>query len=119
MRRVSWLLGLALGLLAGGAVLVAGWLALLLMVPAGVWAAREKARPLGSGGLLIGLGAGMAGLLALASARCASSNVSAPNYAAECVAPDLTPYLVAAAALVVIGACVSLLGIARGRSRTG
>ena len=66
MRMVSWLLGIALGLIAGGAVLEAGVLVLLPLVLAVVWAAREKARPLGLGGLFIGLGAGSAGLLAFA-----------------------------------------------------
>ena len=48
MRVVSWLLGIALGLIAGGAVLEAGVLALLLLVPAIVWAARGKGWPLGA-----------------------------------------------------------------------
>ena len=117
MRMVSWFLGTALGLIAGGAVLVAGVLALLLLVPAAVWAAREKARPLGLGGLFIGLGAGSSGLLALANARCAASNVSGPNYFSECVAPDLTAWFVAAAVLAAIGSAVSLLGIIRRESR--
>ena len=118
MRMVSWLLGIALGLIAGGAVLEAGVLVLLPLVPAVVWAAREKARPLGLGGLIVGFGGGMAGLLALANARCAASNVSGPNYFSECVAPDLTPYLVAAAALVAVGLAVSLVAVARTRSPT-
>ncbi len=117
MRMVSWLLGIALGLIAGGAVLVAGVLVLLLLVPAVVWAAREKARPLGLGGLFIGLGAGSTGLLAFANARCAASNVSGPNYFSECVPPDLTAFFVAAAVLAAIGVGVSLLGIARTRLR--
>lgn len=116
MRVVSWLLGIALGLIAGGAMLVAGVLALLLLVPAVVWAAREKARPLGLGGLILGLGAGMVGLFALANARCAASNVSEPNYGSGCTAPDLTPFLIVAAALVAIGAGVSLAGLVRRRS---
>jgi hypothetical protein len=116
MRVVPWFLGFAFGLIACGAVLVAGFLALLLLVPAVVWAARERARPLGLGGLVIGLGVGMAGLLgliALASARCADSDVSGPI--SDCGAPDLTPYLVAATALAVIGAGVSLAGLVRRR----
>jgi hypothetical protein len=113
MRVVSWLLGIALGLIAGGAALEAGVLVLLLLVPAIVWASREKARPLGLGGLIIGLGAGMAGLLAFANARCAASNVSGPNYYSGCVAPDITPFLVVAAALVVIGSAVSLIALIR------
>jgi len=118
MRVVSWFLGIALGLTAGGAVLMAGVLALLLLAPAVVWAAREKARPLGLGGLFIGLGAGSAGLLLLANARCAASNVSGPNYFSECVAPDLTAWFVAAAVLAAIGIAVSLLGIVRKQART-
>lgn len=113
MRVLSWLLGIALGLIAGGAALEAGVLVLLLLVPAVVWASREKSRPLGLGGLIIGLGAGMAGLLALADARCAGSSVSGPNYASGCVAPDITPYVVVAAALVVIGAAVTLATLRR------
>src|SRR5450759_2921842 len=113
MRMVSWLLGIALVLIAGGAVLEAGVLVLLPLVPAVVWAAREKARPLGLGGLIVGFGGGMAGLLALANARCAASNVSGPNYFSECVAPDLTPYLAVAAVLTVIGAALSLFVLAR------
>ena len=58
MRGVSCFLGIALGLIAGGAVLVAGVFALLLLVPAVVWATREKVCPLGLGGLFIGLGSG-------------------------------------------------------------
>jgi hypothetical protein len=117
MRAVSWFLGIALGLIAGGAVLVAGVFTLLLLVPAVVWAAREKARPLGLGGVFLGLGAGSAGLLALANARCAASNVSTPNYFSECVPPDLTVFFVAAAVLAAVGVGVSLLGITRREPR--
>ena len=116
MRVVSWFLGIALGMIAGGAVLVGGVLALLLLVPVLVWAAREAARPFGLGGLFIGLGAGIAGLLAIANARCAASNVSGPNYTSECVAPDLTALFAAAAVLAATGVAVSLLAIARRRS---
>lgn len=118
MRVVSWLLGIALGLIAGGAALEAGVLVLLLLVPAIVWASREKARPLGLGGLIIGLGAGMAGLLALADPRCAASNVSGPNYNSGCIAPDITP-LVLVAALVAIGAAVSLVALRRSADALG
>jgi hypothetical protein len=113
MRSVSWLVGIALGVIAGGATLVAGVLALLVLVPGLVWAARERARPLGLGGLLLGLGLGVAGLLALANARCAASNSSGPGYFSECTAPDLTPYLAVAAVLAVIGAALSLFVLAR------
>lgn len=118
MRVMSWFLGIALGLIAGGAVLVAGVLSLLLLVPAVVWATRETARPLGLGGLFVGFGAGSAGLLALANARCAASNVSGPNYFSECVPPDFTAWFVAAAVLAAIRVAVSLLGVVRKQART-
>src|SRR5450756_3167596 len=46
MRSVSWLVGIALGVIAGGATLVVGVRALLVLVPGLVWAARERSRPL-------------------------------------------------------------------------
>jgi hypothetical protein len=118
MRAVSWFLGIALGLIAVGAVLVAGVFALLLLVPAVVWAARETARPLGLGGVFIGLGAGSAGLVALADARCTASNVSTPDAVSGCMPPDLTAYFVTAALVAVIGVVVSLVGIARMQPRS-
>ncbi len=57
----------------------------------------------------------MAGLLVLANARCAASNVSGPNYFSECVAPDITPYIVVAAVLVAVGGAVWLLGLVKQR----
>ncbi len=115
---VSWLLGIALGMFAGGGILVAGVFGLLLLVASVVWAARERARPLGLGGLLIGLGAGSGGLLVLANARCAASNVTASDHFSGCVAPDLTPWFVAAAVSAVIGVAVSLLGMAHTELRS-
>lgn len=105
----SWLLGMALGLIASGAVLAGGVLGLLLLVPTAVWAARERLRPVGLGGLLIGLGVGGAGLLALANARCAGSVVSEPSGVTGCVAPDLTALFVAAAILAAIGVVISFI----------
>ncbi len=84
-----------------------------LAPPPGDWAAREQARPFGLRGLLIGLGAGAAGLVAFATARCAASNFSGPDYVSGCVTPDLTAFFVAAAVLAAIGVGVTLLAIAR------
>ena len=117
MRVAPWFLGGVIGLIAGAVALAAGVFAFVLVVPAMAWAATEKARPLGLGGLLIGLGAGSAGLMALAGARCAASNVSGPNYFSACQAPDLTPFLVPAAVLAVAGVGVSLIGMARREPR--
>jgi hypothetical protein len=113
MRTVSWFLGILFGVASGGTVLVAGVVALLLLVPAVVWAASERARPFGLGGLFIGLGAAIVGLIAFANARCAASNVSGPNYAFGCTAPDLTGFFVAGAVLAGIGIATSSLAMAR------
>jgi hypothetical protein len=110
---MSWFLGIAFGLAAGGTVLVGGVIALLVLVPAVVWAAREKARPFGLGGLFIGLGVAIVGLIAVANARCAASNVSGPNYAFGCTAPDLTGFFVAGTVLAGIGIAISSLAVAR------
>ena len=108
MRAASWLTGAALGILTGGATLVAGALALLVLVPGLVWAARERASPLGLGGYLVGLGVGAAGLLALANARCAAFNTSGPGFESSCTAPDAAPYFAVAGVLIVVGAVLSI-----------
>jgi hypothetical protein len=114
MRPVAWLLGVALGIIAGGATLEAGVLALLLIVPALVWGARERARPSGLGGLLVGFGIGVGGLIALADARCAASNgTDANGVTTACVSPDPTGYLVVAALIVGVGLVVTLLAVVR------
>ena len=59
--------------------------------PGLVWGARERSRPLGLGGFLLGLGVGAAGLLALASAQCAAFNSSGPDFESGCIVPDVTP----------------------------
>lgn len=86
---------------------------LLLLILAVLWAGREEARPFGFGGLFIGLGGGIVGLIALANMRCSASNVSGPNYASGCEAPDLTALFVAAGLLVAIGIRVSSIAVAR------
>jgi hypothetical protein len=60
---------------------------LLLLVPAVIWAAREKAQPLGLDGLIVGLGLGTAGLLELPNARCAAENVSGRTTSPSAIRP--------------------------------
>lgn len=116
MRSGSWLLALASGAVIGAATLILSLPALLLLVPAVWWTARDRVRPLGLGGLLVGLGGGIAGLVAYATASCAASNVSGPGYRSTCEAPDLTPYLLVAAVLIIVGAGVSFLALMRTRA---
>jgi hypothetical protein len=111
----SWFLGVALGGLSGALLFVISLPALVLMVPWSWWAIRDRRRPLGLGGLLVGFGGGMIGLVWSASARCAASKVSGPGFVSTCEAPDYTPYLFVAAVLVLTGAGVSLLGLLRRR----
>jgi hypothetical protein len=113
MRLTHWVLGIVLGAFAGGSALVIGVLALLLVVPGLVWAAREPARPLGLAGLLVGVGMGVGGLFAMADARCAAFNSAANGIVQSCSSPDSTPYLTFALVLVAVGALVTLGGLRR------
>jgi chromate transport protein ChrA len=105
----SWFLGTGLGFVVGAGFLVAGVFAVVFLAPALVWSANERARPFGLGGMFIGLGAGVAGLVALADARCAASSVSTPHSVSTCAGPDLTAFFAAAAVLAAVGAGVSLV----------
>jgi hypothetical protein len=118
MRIGSWLLGMAAGAIIGGAMFAISVPALVLLVPAFWWSTRERSRPSGLGGVLVGLGGGMAGLMWFASARCAASNVSGVGYVSTCEVWDITPYLLVAAALILIGG-VSLLALVRTRATRG
>jgi len=113
MRISRWVLGLALGAIAGGSALVAGILALLLVVFLLVWAARESERPVGLGGLLVGFGVGLGGLIALADARCAEFSATSDGIAQGCTAPDATPFLFAAFVVVSAGMLVTLFAARR------
>ncbi len=119
MRVWSWLLGLAAGAITAGVMFVISLPALVLLVPALWWSMRERSRPMGLGGMLVGLGGGVAGMLWFASWRCAASNASGPGYVSTCEAWDVTPLLLVAGALVLIGAGVSLLALVRTRAMRG
>lgn len=65
---------------------------------------------------MVGFGGGMAGLLWSANARCAAFNTSGPGYVSTCEVWDITLYLLVAAALILIGAGVSLIALVRTRA---
>lgn len=113
MRVKFWMTGAALGAISGVAMLVISLPALLLLVPAGWWSLRDRARPMGLGGVLIGFGAGVAAMLWWANARCAASNVSGPGFRSTCEAPDVSVLLVLAGAVLLAGAAVSLYALVR------
>jgi hypothetical protein len=106
---VHWLLGFAFGALAGGFILEAGVLALLLLAPVLLWCWREAYRPLGLAGLVTGIGSGWAVLLGWADQRC--------RLDPSCSMPDQTGYFAVAGVLILAGAFVTFL--ARGRRATG
>ncbi len=104
----SWLLGAALGGFVGGLGLEIGTLVVLLLLPALVWAARERGRPLGLGGVFVGIGVAVAALIAWSDARCDADPSCHLAY-------DPAPWFVFAAVLVATGAVVT--GVAWWRRR--
>jgi hypothetical protein len=119
MRLTHWLLGIVLGAIVGGSALALGVFALLVAVPCLVWTYGEQARPLGLAGLLIGAAAGGGGLFALADARCSSFRSAGEAVLQSCSAPDATPYLAFAFALIAVGATLTILGLGRASRPAG
>jgi hypothetical protein len=117
MRAKSWMTGAVLGVIPGVAMPVIGLPALVLLVPAGWWSLRYRARPMGFDGVLVGFGAGVAAMLWWADARCAASNVSGPGFRSTCEAPDVSVLLVLAGAILVVGAVASLYALVRTGAR--
>ena len=113
MRLRHWVLGILFGAAGAGAALVAGVVALLVLVPGVVWAAREPTRPLGLAGLLVGVGAGAGGLIALIGNPCAAFDATTVGVVGSCYSADTIPYLTAAVLLVAAGAALSVVGFRR------
>jgi hypothetical protein len=113
MRLTHWMVGVVLGAVGGGSALIVGFVALFVLVPGLVWAAREPTRPLGLAGLLVGVGVGAGGLLAAADGRCAAFNATTIGVVQSCSSPDVTPYLAVALLLVVAGAVLTVVGLRR------
>ena len=116
MRLRHWMVGVALGAVGGGSALIVGLVALLVLVPGLVWAAREPTRPLGLAGLLVGVGVGAGGVLAAAGYRCdVAFTVPAGVSVESCSSADATPYLALALLLVAAGAVLAGVGLRRPR----
>ena len=109
MRLTHWMVGVMLGAVGGGSALIVGAVALLVLVPGLVWAAREPTRPLGLAGLLVGVGVGAGGLLEAAGGRCAAFNETTMGVVQSCSSTDATPYLVVALLVVVAGAVLTVV----------
>jgi hypothetical protein len=72
----------------------------LLLVLVIVWTRSGTRRSLRAGGALAGFGATFLALTAAANARCAEFSAQDRH---DCIAPDVTVFTVAAAAVVVVG----------------
>ena len=93
-----WVIGLVVGAVAGAGALVAGPIAGLLGLVAIVLAVAEARRAAAIGGVLIGLGGAWLALLGRVALTCR----------ADCVAPGLEPWLLAAAVLAGLGVVVTI-----------
>lgn len=113
LRLRYWMVGVALGAVAGGSALIVGVVAPLVLVPGLVWVAHEPTRPLGLAGLLVGFGVGAGGVLAAASGGCAAFNATTNGVVQSCYSVDVTPYLAAALALVALGLALTVVGLRR------
>ena len=102
-----------LGAVGGGSALIVGVVALLVLFPGLVWAARETTRPLGFAGLLVGVGVGTGGLLAAAGCRGAAFNTTTMGIVQSCHSADVTPYLAVAVLLIVAGAVLTVVAVRR------
>ncbi len=118
MRLTHWMVGVVLGAVAGGSALIIGVVAVLVLVPGLVWADREPTRPLGLGGLLVGVGVGAGGLLAAAVRGCAAFNATTTGVVQSCYSADVTPYLAVTLLLVVAGVVLTVVALQR-TSRSG
>ncbi len=107
----TWLLGTALGVFIGAFSLEAGVLAILLVLPAGLWALRSGSKRVATSGLLVGVGAGQAGLLLVANLRC--TTVSGPGYFETCSSLDLAPFVLVAGGFAAAGVLLGVLVFAR------
>jgi uncharacterized membrane protein YidH (DUF202 family) len=107
------MVGVVLGAVGGGSALIVGVVALLVLVPSLVWAAREATRPLGLAGLLVGAAVGAGGLLAAAGGGCAAFNATTTGVVQSCYSADVTPYLAVALLLVAVGVVLTVVGLRR------
>jgi hypothetical protein len=104
MRVTTWILGLVLGFVVAAGFLLAGGLALILLIPALIWAGLERLRPTALAGVLTGMGLGAAGLITLSQANCLRFNSgTGVGLIQSCTGPDLTWYYAVALVFAIGG----------------
>jgi hypothetical protein len=104
MGRIG--VGAAFGATIGALYLVAGVFAFVPLVVAVVWVgAGDRPRIVG-GGMLTGFGAAWLAMFAVATvAGCGTTS------AGGCTAPDLTPWVVLACAIIAVGVALIVFGL--------
>jgi hypothetical protein len=108
MRMPTWILGLLFGFFVAAAFLLAGGIALILLVPALAWAALDRLRPTALAGVLLGTGLGAAGLITLSQANCLRFNAaSGGGLIQSCTGPDLTWYYAVAFVFALVGVALT------------
>jgi hypothetical protein len=106
-------LGVLLGVLLAFAVPMVGTPAIILLIPALVWALLNASRLVATSGLLIGVGASTVILLLEASARCAADDRSGPGFVSICTAPDNSVLLVVGALTAWVGGGLAIIASLR------
>jgi hypothetical protein len=101
------LLGLTLGAAIGVLGLMAPTFAIVLVALASVWFLRARPGFWAPAGILIG--AGLSWLFLLWRALSSCRTIQTENYYSDCRPPDVTPYIGAAVAFVVVGSVLLIV----------
>lgn len=111
-RLTDWVAGILFGIVVGAIGLAFPLFAIIFVLALATISLRSGARLTLWAGVSIGIGAGSAGLLGLATYSCARIDAE-PNQA--CTQPDLAPWLVGAALFFAVGAAGSVVALVRVR----
>jgi hypothetical protein len=111
-RRSAWLAGLTVGALGGVLALELPVLGYAILVVFAGLAVVVGPRLAALGGLLGGAGGVVLLLLGRAAAACAEFNDGARQ---QCIAPDVTPLVVAGGASLAVGILLSIAAASRSR----
>jgi hypothetical protein len=108
-RRSGWLSGLVVGVAAGALSLVVPFVGWTISLAFLVGASVSRAALASVGGFLLGGGSSWIGLLAQADLRCRS--FTGPGR--ECIAPDVSGFVVTAAVMLAAGSIATIAAARR------
>jgi len=109
-QRRAWLAGLVVGAWAGFLLVYGLVLGMLLVLAFAILAAIGRRSMAAIGGLLLGAGAILLMIIALANVNCTGLFAHEND---ACTAPDLTGYVVAGSEMALIGGAFTALSIRR------